>query len=64
MMKEWRHYASPVFVCVVAGAKSTAKKAIFHDAKTSFHNVKNTIAQHHGFISFSEISFRIAKLNN
>jgi|GEM_PF-5546878 len=64
MMKEWCHYALHVFICVMEGVKLMVKTAIFHDAKTVFHNVKNAIAQHHGFISFSEISFRIAKSFN
>jgi len=63
-MKECCHYASHVFICVTEGVKSTVKTAIFHDAKIAFHIVKNTIAQHHEFISFSEISFRIAKSLN
>ncbi|MFL9880647.1 hypothetical protein PQR63_19780 [Herbaspirillum rhizosphaerae] len=64
MMKESCHYAVHVFICVKEGVKSAVKTAIFHDAKTPFHIVKNAIAQHHEFISFSEISFRIAKSLN
>jgi len=63
MMKEWLHYALPVFACGARCVNSVGKTMIFHDAKISFHIVKNAIAQHHGFISFPEISFRIAKFN-
>jgi len=57
MMKDERHYAS----AYMRPQKEAGSEAGFHDAKMMFHIMKNKIAQHHRSISFSEISFRIAK---
>jgi hypothetical protein len=57
MMKDGMHYAP----ASAQRQKVLSLRLGFHDAKTAFHIVKNTIAQHHESISFSEISFRIAK---
>jgi hypothetical protein len=57
MMKDRVHYASSS----AQRQKEPRSKPGFHDAKTPFHIMKNAIAQHHESISFSEISFRIAK---
>jgi len=76
VMDEWRSYVVRTMrdfyderrnaLCpdVCATAKGAVKEVVFHDAKIPFHIVKNAIAQHHESISFSEISFRIAKTDN
>jgi len=56
MMKDRMHYAP-----ASAPRQKGQIRPGFHDAKMLFHIVKNSIAQHHESISFSEISFRIAK---
>jgi len=57
MMKDGMHYAP----ASTRRQKEPDPEAGFHDAKTTFHIVKCLIAQHHESISFSEISFHIAK---
>jgi len=57
MMKDGVHYAS----ASTLRQKGPIREAGFHDAKMSFHIMESPIAQHHEFISFSEISFHIAK---
>jgi hypothetical protein len=57
MMKDGMHYAS----ASTRRQKEPVPAAGFHDAKTPFHIMKSSIAQHHESISFSEILFHIAK---